>query len=731
MPLTSPPAEIASQNSSLEKAISDWLVELIDKDELYSTIQSRDHIAEIVGTTNQTYFIPNFTIDYVSRYTCAKASAYVLSQLSGLEIVAIDKSISLKSGEILRPDIIAYNPETRVVVVFEVKRETATERQAITELMGYEHELQNHFPFLANLDLCFVIVARDWSTLLDHAVGSMVTWSGKQCLALKLDFDAMPRQLSCHLPSAWHLLGSFGVPSTAIQAVDLVLYEATVDPDSTYPPSVIETAIQVIARNGDRANSHGFLMLCEDRATLRAARWIITICALDPVVFFFNSKLSMLPYRNSELTNFYETRAPELASGNMPSSALRIVDDAIRLLSKDFSPQLENFTTWHEKLEQHKTRAIPWLFEFWGKPGEYVRGFVSHPGVRDQLMPYVASAGLDWRDPDVAVPVIEYLSGRRPFPDGVVRCSDAFYTGVTLGVLAFAYQKARDQKEGAENWAPLVKWAELQALSAAIEMAQIYYSSETLNQAPPALSNHADRRERAAQDFVAWTRDHFIGNANPIHLLCFQVGYCGAVLFDTTLSRSAREHLPHDLRLETAKDIKCVLSAILHCYTKVYADGGITPEHSAHLIKINDALMNSMSPENLHNDAIIEHYLGAVGEERLIDSMQEIIVPAADGLFPSIFHNAIDAAPLSIDWQWLRDGVKAIFAAGDTRPAVLRKMNGEIGTGQIVGPMGKFLAPLTDPDVEVYFLDERTGFAMATKTTWDELINGGVIFRKV
>lgn len=97
----------------------------------------------------------------MSRLASARASKFVLGQLGLLEIVAVDKSISLVSGEVLRPDIIAYNPESRVVLIFEVKREKGPERQAVSEVAGYEHEIQNLFPFLSNMDICFVIVARD------------------------------------------------------------------------------------------------------------------------------------------------------------------------------------------------------------------------------------------------------------------------------------------------------------------------------------------------------------------------------------------------------------------------------------------------------------------------------------------------------------------------------------------------------------------------------------------
>src|SRR5882757_4332225 len=118
--------------SSLETEITNWLVTLIKANSLKSTIESTEQVSQIIDSQNQSSFIPSFTVDYISRLACAKASAYTLSRLSLLEIITVDKSISLKTGEVLRPDIVAFNPETRTLIVFEVKREAITERQAVT-----------------------------------------------------------------------------------------------------------------------------------------------------------------------------------------------------------------------------------------------------------------------------------------------------------------------------------------------------------------------------------------------------------------------------------------------------------------------------------------------------------------------------------------------------------------------------------------------------------------------
>lgn len=51
--------------------------------------------------------------------------------------------------------------------------------------------------------------------------------------------------------------------------------------------------------------------------------------------------------------------------------------------------------------------------------------------------------------------------------------------------------------------------------------------------------------------------------------------------------------------------------------------------------------------------------------------------------------------------------MRALFESGDHRPAVIFNQDGKVGTGRIL-EIGKFLSPITDPDVEVYLLDETS-----------------------
>ena len=114
------------------------------------------------------------------------------------------------------PDLIAFNPEQRTVIVFEFKRSTQTERQALTELLAYEHEIRNSLHFwLVTISLT-CCVPRTLSTLLEHAAAGAITWSEKNVLCLKANVVANQLHLRVHIPPAWEYLGASRFPEDSL-----------------------------------------------------------------------------------------------------------------------------------------------------------------------------------------------------------------------------------------------------------------------------------------------------------------------------------------------------------------------------------------------------------------------------------------------------------------------------------------------------------------------------------
>lgn len=113
--------------------------------------------------------LPIFAIDRVARAAMLAAARDVLEDIDDLIVLTSDNNISMSRGETLRPDFICISASTNSIYLIELKKSTQTAREAITELLGYEHEIRNYLPFLANHDLNFILISSEWSTLLDVA----------------------------------------------------------------------------------------------------------------------------------------------------------------------------------------------------------------------------------------------------------------------------------------------------------------------------------------------------------------------------------------------------------------------------------------------------------------------------------------------------------------------------------------------------------------------------------
>lgn len=713
---------------SKESVVAGWLFDLIKSGALVEEIKGVEGIELVIDAANQPNHLPTFSIDKMSRLASARAAKFVLEQLAFLEIVSFDTSISMATGEVLRPDIIAYNPESRVVVVFEVKREKGPERQAVSELAGYEHELQNLFPFLSNMEICFVVVARDWSDLLGHGVASLTTWSGKQVLALSLDYDADPRELRCQIVEAWHPTGTVDIPDEAMQCYDLVLYEETEEPlvrDGSPPPAKIQTAISMIARDGDRMRSHGFLMLWRDLADFSGAKWVLTICVLDPAVFHAVMQ-NHAKGRISQLARYFGV-IEGLSSGSMPNAGYRVLDKAKKLLSEDYDVQIENHASWSEKMRQHRHRSEPFLFEFWGAPGDFSREFVTSETVRSSLLPFMTQSDIDWTHPLVAIPTIGYMSGRVPFVQGQVFCEDLFKAGQTLGIMRMAFMQARtltNECETESTESPddklrsalaFVKWVLPEAVALMAELGQLYASYKSLVEPPPPLSNDPDKSVESVDSAVEWVMNHLVGE-DDIHQTIFRLGLNLGGAYEMVRSGAPLEETPsgfEDVRDEAVSICRTVTEAMLERSREKYR-----PRRD--IVTAEGYLERIASLSKATGDAGLMEGFQGLTFRRLLAALQ-LAVCRLDDLVPPVHHVLVPTAPLKVDVEALKNIARHVFQAGDRRPAVIVGASGDYGVGHLPEEC-KMMAPLDDVETAVYFLDERVGFSTAMKMTWEQVV---------
>jgi hypothetical protein len=662
----------------------------------------------------------------------------VLDRLDNLDIVSVDKSISMKTGEVLRPDVVAYHVETRTIVVFEVKREKGTERQAVSELAGYEHELQNLFPFMSNMDVCFVVVARNWSELLRHGVAGMVTWSGKQCLALSLDFDAEPRELKCQVVEAWHPTGTVEIPQRALQCFDVALYERSapgLDPgdggneedesaDAHVPvPRLVETAAQMISRDGDRMRSHGFLVVWEDTAGANGVRWVITVCVFDHAVFHATARDNVAP-RLSGLAKYFSA-IDGLASGAMPTSGFRILDQSKKILEEDYNVTLEGFSTWSEKMREHRHRAAPVMFEFWGLAGEFARSFVASPNVRNALAPFLSMNAMDWRHPVAANLVIGYMCGRLPFQSGEVLCRDAFEAGVTLGALRHTYaflDEAQSpgessSKEAARRSAEaLSMWQLPEAVLLMTEAAQLYRSYADITQPPPALTEQPGHAVGRINAIIAWINDSLINGERP-HCEAFELGTWYGHLYEAVSAGVAVDESADGVLLLRARGDAFVCGVVTRMIDVVAGnDGwpGVVAEARSYLDAVEAVIGHELGTSDLRRKSVAAMPL------KVFLPVLRLAAHVLDHVVSAVYHELLPMPPINVDMVALRHGARAVFDGGDRRPAVIVDPSGNYGVGRLP-PEGRYLPPIDDIDDGVYFFDNKSGHGMMVRMTWVQI----------
>ncbi|WP_017911280.1 hypothetical protein [Xanthomonas sp. SHU 166] len=718
----------------LESEVVKWLVKLIKERSLLEAVEGREKISAVAAMYGQENFLPAFGIDYISRRASVEAAAHILEQLGSLEIISIDMSISLTTGEVLRPDVLCFNHETRTLVVFEVKRASETERQTVTELAGYEQELRNVAPFLGTFDVLFVVVATNWSTLLTHAVGNMNAWSGKRYLALKLASAQPGFRLSVHIPEGWHVTGALGLPGEALPSIDLYLrprvseacgtYDyAGCDADSAssssddvgqddlYPPRIVLTAMEMIAREGDRTGAHGFMMLWRDAGAFGSGCWCLTLTAVDPYAMSAWATENGLSRRPSEATQYF---CSKVEPGQAPQSLYDIAKASVALLREKFEPEFGGDLLWAVKAHRFKQRAVPIRFDFWGSLGRHVREFIANPAVRQNYMPFIFANQMDWTDPFVGMTLVSNLTAGTPFPNGLISCEEAFFAGRAFGDLAMAVSGAAQGAHHATVLEPMLAWSELEAVRFGIEMKQIYDMAVEVTAPMPALTSRPELRLQRLEQLVEWVALELIGSKHPAHQACFEIGFSHALVFNWIEDADPDPYGGPDAA-DAAKSARRILEFALSQAEGSQGKAFCSPSF---LELIDLAGLGECNTEGWRESGGV--LTAKLDDQMLLDSFASIVLPGIDSIIPRVLHTMLRPFQALVDWEYFKSGVMAMFESGIKHPAVIFAQDGTIGTGQLEWPL-IIGSPVQDPELEVYALDMSAASAVAIKMTWEEV----------
>lgn len=704
-----------------EREIHQWLEEAITNGDVLEKIEGLDQvdtITELIESINQS---PTFTVDYVLRRQSALAAKSVIGSLSCTEVISSDRSISATAGETLRPDLVLYNCEEKSIIIIEIKKEKQTAREAITELLAYEHEVKNHFPFMSNHDIKLVIASQEWSHLLDHSVASLVAWEEKKLLALEISGDVGSFGLKVRLPPAWKSLSSIGLPKNSLPVITINLYpkEFAKETDWVDLERHLSTAVELIARDADRANAHGFAMLWEDHSHVSACKYNITIAAVNPYAFFEASLEKEAFERDYELLRFFCDNAPDYLGLQHPSGMMTIAERAISFLSNWCSPMWEGFFEWEHVKAELPLRADPIRFEFWGALGDYAREYTTSPAVYSYLMPLIGKEGLDWRDPIIALPVLDELTGYRPIPEGALTAQACYDLGVIFGVwIQIDELRLHMQSiKAAPIFECLLKWSNARLFAAYSELGSISQSYSDLEEPPPpfviSFGPRSDDVRNAVDAVISWMKQHVIGPSNTFHTAAFDLGIL-----------SAPQEFPAMMNLYGTRNIGAdgalvanylLLGGIATCVNTMRERPLSERENKAWNI-IKETYGDNVKERILRREKIIK-------ETETVHHFRYPLMEFIDSQVPPVFHSLRSLQIKNIDWNWFKEGIKEMHSKGETHPCIILAPDGSIGTGHPRQEM-RIMPPIDDPEKEVYFWNKMLGIDSFSRMEWEKLMSG-------
>lgn len=700
-------------SNNFEEKLVDFLTSNIKADTLRDGIVGWEKLRQTVAKLRDPHLIPSFSVDLLCRHALAKSGLYVESVLSGLEMISRNKSISAVAGEILRPDIIAFNRAQGVIVIFEIKHDAQTEREALTELLGYEQEVKNHFPFTSSFDICFVIVAREWSTLLRHSAASLASWSGKKILCLEASGIIESPRLEVVSEDSWHPISSIGIPDGGFKQLELLLKGRI---EQNIGLRLVSTAMDMIVRNGDLQQSHGFVVGWYF-PTLVENNFRITINTISAQSYFFLDNPLRSAVRQSEFSKFFEKTLPQRNCATFGASADKaIMAEAVGLLNDYWSVEVDSSSSWKDSVNLYKRVALPIAVDCWGQIGEYSRYFTTIASVRNFYMAHIGSGGLDWRHPWVGLSILADITNERFLQRGSIGVQELFTVGALLGTTFEIDQKESHLSEDFNPYLAERFWNFFEVLMVHSEFKSLLARSE-LFKGFPEIEFALGQNAHATKDFHNWILHDLLNNADQSLKSAFILGSAFAWLMQYEMSDAnlmeyfepeceralpVIEEIMKGIEVRAKEDIQ-------NGYLKRTDTDWLNYKGFSNERRSNLALAKRKKRKNLDASFCLSNFV-----DKILPIASKVILP-----LPIVLESIMNGA---IDWDWIKGGIRRLHEDGKTHPCVHLLADGAIRTGIVDPTFSRYLEPIVDPELEVYCWEDKGAFSMAVKTTWTELI---------
>lgn len=726
-------ADVNTPKFDTEQKVQDWLEAVIEQDALSDFIIGADQVSESLEGHESPEFKPSFPIDYITQLGNLRAAQHVLGELHTLELVSKNsRSISREKGERLFVDLLYCARETSRFVLFEIKNQDGSAREAVTEIMAYEHETLNHTPFSSANDVMMVIVSRNFSTLLDHAITGLNSWSRRRVLCLRFEESEADPRLVVHIPTAWSAIGQKGLAVDEIVTATLS-FTPSPDLDEDDIHAVCSTAAGLMVREAERSGGSGFAMVAYNHLYpgMAVSPYLILAGVVNPFSFMKRAQSEgFLENSRSPISDYILENG---RTGDLSACWSWLSNDggaAVQYLKGYGSPEwalsqgwedIRNIERWRYPgltLDRH---IMPVSVDFWGVLGDYARDAVRNVDRMRNFMTSCARPGMDWRHPILGVLLLDEIASAPPLIDGQWTFSAMFRLGLLLGRFGSLSAQIADAEPEQQR---LLKassfWAEVDMAGMLQEVALRYMSAEDMDEAPPTISvrrcETGDEAFASVSAFVDWISRTFVDEEEELMQAAFSVGWHVYPIFDPQFDAGQNNPQVASLReLAVAKARDWLKWSVVEA-TGDGRDAGAATKAIAENF-------GEQVPLSEGKDAA----LAAVDELSpviLIDKLLTEIPRIVDSWHPQLAHTLAPVASIGHDWDWLEQQIAAARKRGEKHPCISIGAGGEIAVS-ILPPM-PWIPVVDDVTEKVLLSSNSSGSEIILVVSWEDLRAGKV-----
>lgn len=664
-----------------EDKIQKWLEK--DYQKIRNLIQNTDIFYKL--ETNQ---IPYFSIDYLIKQKVAK---YVYDLLDDVDLVIANKNISLEKSERLYPDLLLFSPDTSTFFIVEIKRGDKTERETITEILAYEHELKNLFPYLSS----FVIIASDYNTLLSHSIYSLSIWQNKNVLPIKIDGIESENyedwNLSLHIPKAWSLLSQESFNAENIFTVNLVLEDKDAyngkgvdvkNKDDNL--EILYRGMELIVKDAERNGVNGFVLL--NRLTSSPlANWCITIGVINPFKFY-----KFTDY-DSKIKDFFDK---ENSSEFTPKCVTEIATKAKKYLDIFYRVYFENFVDWRGQKRNLRDITIPINIDFFGQVDDIVNNFILNKEVRDYYYPEINSQNIDWKKAEIGLNILDNILQENIFLDGYFDFQSFYKFGTIYQY--FNILKTNEHLFDNEAFIGKLRWVEIEFINAYRELL-LFKKSDNFPVYKSITKENIDEAISNINIIISYFIDEYIDidDIKSAFILGLEI----------------KNYFVDNKKFMHEDEVKYIEDTIVS-YSNDFVENFINKEYKETKELLNDEL-DFFIKKFIY---ILENnHFSDSKDEQLISIFEEYTIKIISMMTPMLENNSVKFNFDDLDINILKElYIEEYKKSNDV--IVLLKQNGDIKIAN-AKMMGKFSI---NPELELLFRKDMN-FTVTSKIKWEEL----------